>query len=306
MRIWYWSLFIRALLVRTLQLEAPATAAIGETVSVTWILDASDNSPLKFGIGIPLNDDTNINQNEIKTIDTNGENHGTIDFLVAIPTPRSVHFEAYSLPDLKPMFGSSPMLVQSQEISSSTIPRNPFTTSSHEASSSANVPSHTFSSDIPGTVTQNIPGSTVKTSPNGDSQPNRQPNHLQIILAVVFGVLCVVIVILFLIFLLLKRRKRLQKADTEETPNSSLSEWSLPENPGSTWDDSSLGPSDSISQTNIPLSQKRRVLLPSTALTYCSEETESLGTFSISETQHDMIARPSLVRFGTQSERSII
>ncbi|THV01118.1 hypothetical protein K435DRAFT_963664 [Dendrothele bispora CBS 962.96] len=284
MKPWNWLLIFSTLQVRALQLITPPTATVGQTVTVTWVVDQSD-SLTQFGIGIPFGGDEDINRDEIQTVDISSQQqHGIIMYPVTSRSAGLVHFEAYSLTGSSqtPIFGSTPVRIVEDPVDTSS------STQSTIVASDTPIASQTASSTVSDRVIGSKPPSTIMSSPSPErGSPGVLP--LQVILAIVFGTLIVVVATFFGLFWLIKKRRN-KAPGMIEVENAGFPSF-FTQRPSSEWEHSSLGPSDSISQVLVPLTRRRKSLLHSTNLTDCSEETEGSGSpsdtgLSLSRSEH--------------------
>ncbi|KAK7450609.1 hypothetical protein VKT23_012919 [Stygiomarasmius scandens] len=89
-------LVLQSSLGGTFQISGPATATIGQSFTVTWLLDAP--SQTQFAIGIPQDDDVlHIDPDFLTTVNTAGQGIGTA-ILAAPSASRQFKVGAYTLP----------------------------------------------------------------------------------------------------------------------------------------------------------------------------------------------------------------
>jgi len=131
----------------------------------------------------------------------------------------------------------------------------------------------------------------INATPTSNSNQSHKSNHLILILALTFGILSLIILTILLFFLYRRYRKRKRMSDEKSHWSSHLehsNKYRQSFSKYSIWNRTSIGPSDSISQANIPAMQKRPST-PSTAVsTECSEDTASSVTLRSEEEGYQM------------------
>ncbi|KAK7462152.1 hypothetical protein VKT23_007754 [Stygiomarasmius scandens] len=300
-------LILHSPLVRAIHYLNPSTVIVGQAFTVTW-LDPPGN-PQQFGIGIPGGDGSSedVDLENLTKVEPGNQKSGIIT-LVAPSTTGNFNFGAYPLSTPIEVLGmSDPILAVGKDDGSSPTPSQLDDASSSTTSSQSANTKQGGGNSNGGNANSYVTSNILKNCPDLDFRSwKSNPNRI-LILAVVFGILFITLLTVLLFFLYRRHRKRKQMFDNSSERSSYFdpNKYQKRSSKYSSWNETSLGPYDYISQMRAPTQPRRRAFIPSTLLsTGYSGDSHSSVTIRTEEMDDQKHRKPDGAELDMEIETS--